>query len=91
MADPSDQDEVDEDDVPTRLRHTPRVQLHPKLDPRRIATQRRLAVVRPLDAPAGDRDLPPLAPGRGIALAWVVVFIVAAYLAILVAAALAVF
>ncbi len=90
MADSSDQDEVDDDEVPTRLRSVPRVQLHPKLDPRRIPTQRRLAVVRPLAAPAGDPDLPPLAPHRGIGLTWVVVFIVAAYLAVLVAALLAV-
>lgn len=93
MADSSDQDAVDDDDddeAPTRLLGAPRVQLHPKLDPRRIPTQKRLAVVRPLDEPAGDPDLPPLAPRGGVALGWVVVFIAAAYLAILLAALLAV-
>jgi len=89
VADSSDEDAVDDDEVPTRLQCVPRVQLHPKLDPRRIPTQRRLAVVRPLAAPPGDPDLPPLAPRGGIGLAWVIVFVVAAYLAILVAAILA--
>lgn len=90
MADSSDQGEVDDDEVPTRLQRVLRVQLHPKLDPRRIPTQKRLAVVRPLAAPAGFLDLPPLAPRRGIGLTWVVVFLGAAYLAVLVAALLAV-
>ncbi len=89
MADSSDQDEVNEDEVPTRVQRAPRVQLHPKLDPRRIPTQRRLAVVRPLAAQAGDPHWPPPAPRGGIGLAWVVIFLVAAYLAILLAAILA--
>lgn len=83
MADPIDAS--DDDEVPTRLERPPRVQLHPKLDPRRIPTQRRLAVVRPLALPPGDPDLPPISRRGGVALAWVAVFIAAAYLSILVA------
>lgn len=91
MADSTEHDAPTDDEAPTRLQQVvPRVQLHPKLDPRRIPTQRRLAVVRSLAAPPGDPDLPPLPRRGGVSLAWVVVFIAAAYLSILVAAFLAV-
>jgi hypothetical protein len=79
-----------DDEAPTRLQRAPRVQLHPKLDPRRIPTARRLAVVRPLAAAARDPELPPRAKRGGVSLARVVVFIAVAYLSILVAAFLAV-
>jgi hypothetical protein len=79
----------DDDDAPTRLDRPARVQLHPKLDPRRIPTQRRFAAVRSLAVPPGDLDLPPLSRRDGVRLAWVGAFIAAAYLAILVAVALA--
>jgi hypothetical protein len=76
-------DAPEDDEAPTRLQRPPRVQLHPKLDPRRIPTQRRLAVVRPIAAPPGDPDLPPLSRRGGVSLTWVVAFIAAAYLSIL--------
>lgn len=85
MPDPIDRHAPDDDDAPTRAQRPTRVLLHPKLDPRRIPTQRRLAVVRPLALPPGDPDLPPISRRGGVTLAWVAVFIAAAYLSILVA------
>jgi hypothetical protein len=79
----------DDDDAPTRLDRPARVQLHPKLDPRRIPTLRRMAAVRSLAVPPGDADLPALSRRDGVPLAWVVAFIAAAYLAILLALVLA--
>lgn len=94
MPDPIDRYALDDDDVddeaPTQAQRTPRVLLHPRLDPRRIPTQRRLAVVRSITAPAADPDLAPGSTRGGVSLIWVVLFIAAAYLAILVAVALAV-
>lgn len=91
MPDPIDRHAPDDDDdAPTRAQRPPRVLLHPKLDPRRIPTQRRLAVVRSLAAPADEPDLAPLSTRRGVSLAQVVVFVAAAYIATLVAVALAV-
>jgi hypothetical protein len=84
-----DDDDVD-DEAPTQAQRTPRVVLHPKLDPRRIPTQRRLAVVRSITAPAADPDLAPPSTRGGVSLTWVVLFISAAYIAILVAVVLAV-
>ena len=85
---PHDDDDED-DDAPTRLDRPLRVQLHPKLDPRRIPTQRRMAAVRSLAVPPGDPDLPPLSRRAGVALAWVAAFVAVAYLAILLAVVLA--
>ena len=91
MPDPIDRHATDDDDdAPTRAQRPPRVLLHPKLDPRRIPTQRRLAVVRSLAAPADEPDLAPLSSHRGVSLTGVAIFIAAAYLAVLVAVALAV-
>lgn len=89
MPDPIDPDAPGGDEAPTRHQRAARVQLHAKLDPRRIPTQRRLAVVRALAAPA---EVPELgSPDRrgGVALAWVVAFIAVAYLSILAAVILA--
>ena len=85
MADLFDRDDSPDDDAPTRLQRPPRVQLHPKLDPRKIPTLRRLAVVRSLAAPEAEPELPPLDRRGGIRLAWVVAFIAAAYASILLA------
>ncbi len=91
MPDPIDRHAPDdEDDAPTRARLSARVLLHPRLDPRRIPTQRRLAVVRSLAAPAAEPDLAPPSTRAGVSLAGVVVFIAVAYVAVLVALALAV-
>ena len=90
MPDPIDPDAPCDDEAPTRLqRARKRVQLHPKFDPRCIPTQRRLAVVRALAAPAEDLELPPRSRRGGVKLAWVAAFIAVAYLSILVAAILA--
>ena len=59
MPDSIDPDAPCDDEAPTRLQRLERVQLHPKFDPRRLPTQRRLAVMRPLEAPAEDLDPPP--------------------------------
>ena len=88
MPDPIDRHAPD-DDAPTRAQRPTRVLLHPKLDPRRIPTLRAIPVPRSLAAPKEDPDLPPLTRRRGVTLAWVTAFIAAAYLAILVAVALA--
>lgn len=84
-ASPEDED----DDAPTRLDRPLRVQLHPKLDPRRIPTQRRLAAVRSLAVPPGDPDLPPLSRRGGVSLAGVAAFVAVSYVAILLAVVLA--
>jgi hypothetical protein len=89
VPDSIDAPQDDDDDAPTRHDRPLRVQLHPKLDPRRIPTQRRMAAVRSLALPPGDPDLPPLSRHRGVRLAWVAVFVAAAYVAILLAVVLA--
>lgn len=89
MADSIDAPHDDEDDAPTRLARPLRVQLHPKLDPRRIPTQRRLAAVRSLAVPPGDPDLPPLSRHGGVGLTWVAAFVATSYVAILLAVVLA--
>ena len=89
MPDSIDPDSPCDDEAPTRLQRPKRVQLHPKLDPRRLPTQRRLAVVRALAAPAEDLELPPRSRRGGVPLAWVTAFIAVAYLSVLVAAILA--
>lgn len=89
MPDRIDPDAPCDDEAPTRLQRLKRVQLHPKLDPRCIPTQRRLAVVRALAAPAEDLELPPRSRRGGVSLAWVAAFIAVAYLSILVAVILA--
>ena len=90
MGELRDHDEPVDDDAPTRLLRVPRVQLHPKLDPRRIPTQRRLPPLRPEDLAVRDADLPPLSARRGIGLGVVIAFIIAAYLAVLVAVILSI-
>jgi hypothetical protein len=89
VPDSIDPDAPCDDEAPTRLRRLERVQLHPKFDPRRLPTQRRLAVVRALAAPAEDLELPPRSRRGGVKLAWVAAFIAVAYLSILVAVTLA--
>jgi hypothetical protein len=89
VADSTDHDAPVDDEAPTAHERVARVQLHPKLDPRCIPTQRRLAVVRSLAAPASDPDLPPLDRRGGVGIGWVTTFIAAAYLSILVAIVLA--
>ena len=90
MPDSIDPDAPCDDEAPTRLQRPKRVQLHPKLDPRCIPTQRRLAVVRALEAPAEDLEPPPRSRHGGVTLAGVTAFIAVAYLSILVAVFLAV-
>jgi hypothetical protein len=89
VSDSIDPDAPCDDEAPTRHQRPARVQLHAKLDPRRIPTQRRLLVVRALAAPAEapERSLPDRRGGVG--LAWVAAFIAVAYLSILVAVILA--
>ena len=89
MPDSIDPDAPCDDEAPTRLQRSKRVQLHPKFDPRCLPTQRRLAVVRALEAPAEDLDPPPRSRRGGVTLAWVTAFIAVSYLSILVAALLA--
>ena len=84
-----DHDAPCDDEAPTHLQRIQRVQLHPSFDPRRLPTQRRLAVVRPFAAPASDPDLTPLDRRGGVGIGWVTTFIAAAYLSILAAIVLA--
>ncbi len=89
MPDSIDPDAPCDDEAPTRHQRAERVQLHAKMDPRRIPTQRRLAVVRALAVPAEAPELHPPDRRGGVALAWVAAFIAVAYLSILVAVILA--
>jgi hypothetical protein len=82
MSDCREAGEPADDEAPTRVwkprLRGARVRIHPKFDPRRAPTTRS---PRPEKLPA---DLLPLRR-RGIALGWVVAFIVAAYVGFLAA------